>query len=227
MDDVYEYAQDPEWARFLPVPQPYLRSDAEEFVARQLAASWPDEPSWAIVLEGKVIGALNLHDLNSERRIVGLGYAVARARWSQGFATEAAKAAIAAAFRSLGLKRIWAMADVRNIASQRVMEKAGMTRKRLVQEDASSVGHPWTWCSTKSRARNGRRRERKHDRPFPKTLPPASFPYPPVASAEFSPFPYPPVASADFSSFPPPFRHSRESGNPEPRSRSPPLIWQH
>ena len=73
------------------VPQPYLRSDAEEFVARQLAASWPDEPSWAIVLEGKVIGALNLHDLNRERRIVGLGYAVARARWSQGFATKLSK----------------------------------------------------------------------------------------------------------------------------------------
>ena len=142
VDDVYEYAQDPEWGPFLPVPQPYLRSDAEEFVARQLAASWPDEPSWAIVLEGKVIGALNLHDLNRERRIVGLGYAVARARWSQGFATEAAKAAIAAAFRSLGLKRIWAMADVRNIASQRVMEKAEMTRKRLVQEDAPSGGPP-------------------------------------------------------------------------------------
>ena len=34
------------------------------------------------------------------------------------------------------------MADLRNIASQRVMEKAGMTRKRLVQEDASSVGPP-------------------------------------------------------------------------------------
>ena len=142
VDDVYEYAQDPEWARFLPVPQPYLRSDAEEFVARQLAASWPDEPSWAIVLEGKVIGALNLHDLNSERRTAALGYAVARARWSQGFATEAVKAVMPAAFTNLNLISVWAMADLRNIASQRVMEKAGMTRKRLVQEDASSVGPP-------------------------------------------------------------------------------------
>ena len=142
VDDVYEYAQDPEWARFLPVPQPYLRSDAEEFVARQLAASWPDEPSWAIVLEGKVIGALNLHDLNSERRTAALGYAVTRARWSQGFATEAVKAVMTAAFKDLNLKRVWAVADVRNIASQRVMEKAEMTHKRLVQEDASSVGPP-------------------------------------------------------------------------------------
>ena len=104
----------------------------------QLAATWSDEPSWAIVLKGKVIGGLNLHDLNHKRRTAALGYAVARARWSRGFATEAAEAVITTAFKHLGLKRIWAVADVRNIASQRVMEKAGMIRKRLVQEDAPS-----------------------------------------------------------------------------------------
>lgn len=134
-DDVYEYAHDPEWGRYLPVPKPYLRSDAEEFLARQLAAAWSDEPSWAIVIEATVIGALNLHDLNHERRTAALGYAVARARWSQGFATEGAKAVITAAFEDLSLKRIWAVAAARNIASQRVMEEAGMIRKRLVQED--------------------------------------------------------------------------------------------
>ncbi len=141
-DDVYEYAHDPEWGQYLPVPKPYLRSDAEEFLARQLAAAWSDEPSWAIVIEATVVGALNLHDLNHERRTAALGYAVARARWSQGFATEAAKAVITAAFEDLSLKRIWAVAAVRNVASQRVMEKAGMIRKRLVQEDAPSGNQP-------------------------------------------------------------------------------------
>ena len=142
VDDVYEYAQDPEWARYLPVPQPYLLSHAEEFVALQLAATWSDEPSWAIVLKGKVIGGLNLHDLNHKRRTAALGYAVARARWSQGFATEAVNAVMTAAFTNLNLKRISAMADVRNIASQRVMEKAGMIHKRVVQEDSPSKDEP-------------------------------------------------------------------------------------
>ena len=53
VDDVYDYAHDPEWGRFLPVPKPYLRSDAEEFIRTQLAKTWFDEPDWAMVFEGK------------------------------------------------------------------------------------------------------------------------------------------------------------------------------
>ena len=142
VDDVNEYAQDPEWGRFLPVPKPYLRSDAEEFVSRQLAKKWSEEPDWAMVFDGKVIGGVSLHDRDHERRTIELGYAVARAHWSRGFTTEAVEAVVAAAFTNLSLKSISAMADVRNSASWRVMEKAGMTRKRVVQEDAPSGGSP-------------------------------------------------------------------------------------
>ena len=142
VEDVYEYAQDSEWGRFLPVPKPYLRSDAEDFIRSQLAKTWSDEPDWAIVLEGKVIGGVSLHDRDRERRGVELGYAVARAHWSQGFATEAVEAVMAAAFTNLDLKRVSATADPRNTASWRVMQKAGMTRQRPAQEDAPSGDSP-------------------------------------------------------------------------------------
>lgn len=142
VDDVYDYAHDPEWGRFLPVPKPYLHSDAEDFLRRQLAKKWSEEPDWAVVFDGKVIGGVSLHDGDRERRTIELGYAVARAHWSQGFVTEAVKAVVAAAFRNLSLKTISAMADVRNTASWRVMEKAGMTRKRVVQEDSPSGSPP-------------------------------------------------------------------------------------
>lgn len=36
VDDVLSYATDPAWARYLPVPQPYTRADAEKFIAGQL-----------------------------------------------------------------------------------------------------------------------------------------------------------------------------------------------
>ena len=38
VDDVFEYARDPEWAQYLldRVPQPYTRRSAEEFIASQL-----------------------------------------------------------------------------------------------------------------------------------------------------------------------------------------------
>ena len=142
VDDIYDYAHDPEWGRFLPVPKPYLRSDAEEFLRRQLAKKWSEEPDWAMVFDGKVIGGVSLHDRDRERHTIELGYAVARGHWSRGFATEAVEAVVAAAFRNLSLKTISAMADVRNTASWRVMEKAGMTRKRVMQEDAPSGGPP-------------------------------------------------------------------------------------
>ena len=142
VDVVYQYAQDPEWARYLDVPQPYLRSDAEDFLGRQLAKSWSEEPDWAVVSDGKVIGGVSLHDRDRERRTVELGYAVARAHWSQGFATEAVKAVVTAVFRNLSFKTVSARADVRNIASWRVMEKVGMTRKPIVHEDSPSGGPP-------------------------------------------------------------------------------------
>ena len=54
VDDVFEYARDPEWAQYLldRVPQPYTRRNAEEFIARQMVASPDIQPSWAIVLDG-------------------------------------------------------------------------------------------------------------------------------------------------------------------------------
>ncbi|MCY4110286.1 MAG: GNAT family N-acetyltransferase [Chloroflexi bacterium] len=142
VDDVYDYAHDPEWGRFLPVPKPYLRSDAEEFLRRQLAKKWSEEPDWAVVFDGKVIGGVSLHDPDSEHRSIELGYAVARAHWSRGFTTEAVKAIVAAAFTYLDLKIVWASADVQNIASWRVMEKVGMTRQRVIQQASPSGGSP-------------------------------------------------------------------------------------
>ena len=45
VDDVLEYARDPEWAWSLPaVPQPYERRHAEEFVARTFLAPWDTRP---------------------------------------------------------------------------------------------------------------------------------------------------------------------------------------
>ena len=54
VDDLFEYARDPEWAQYLldRVPQPYTRRNAEEFIARQMVASPDIQPSWAIVLDG-------------------------------------------------------------------------------------------------------------------------------------------------------------------------------
>ena len=53
-------------------------------------------------------------------------YGVAPQYWNQGYATEIAKATIEYGFEQLGLDRILADADAANLASLRVMQKAGM-----------------------------------------------------------------------------------------------------
>ena len=135
VEDVLAFATDAEWARYLPVPQPYTRRDAEEFVAGQLLIEREKNPSWAIVCDGVVIGGINLR-LDVENHACELGYSVARKHWGQGLATEAARAVIDAAFQAdKTLHKVRAMADVRNGASQRVMAKVGMTREGVLRQN--------------------------------------------------------------------------------------------
>lgn len=136
VEDVLAYAQDPEWSRFLHlVPHPYSRGDAGQFIARQLLLDRAEHPSWAIELEGRAVGGLNLRFL-FERRIGELGYSIARPHWGRGYVPEAAKAVIDTAFLAFpDLIRIRAFADDRNVASQRVMEKLGMTKEGVLRQN--------------------------------------------------------------------------------------------
>ena len=138
VDDVFAYASDPEWGRHLPVPRPYTRHSAEEFVAGALRTDPGLRLEWAIVHEGRVSGAIELRLSDDRERLSGpgsaeIGYSIARGLWGRGLTTEAASAVVAYGFGKLGLARIWACADVRNVASWRVMEKLGMRREGVLR----------------------------------------------------------------------------------------------
>jgi ribosomal-protein-alanine N-acetyltransferase len=131
VEDALAYRNDAEFARFLPhVPQPFTRRDAEAFVATNMADSWETSPTFAVVLHGRLIGTVNL-EVNSETRNAMLGYALGRAFWGHGFATEAALAAMTWGTAAFGLVRVWASTDARHHRSQRVMEKLGMRREAV------------------------------------------------------------------------------------------------
>lgn len=55
-----------------------------------------------------------------------VGWAVGRAHWGHGVATEAARAAIADGFERIGLERVLSWTLPENVASRRVMEKCGL-----------------------------------------------------------------------------------------------------
>ncbi|HSM05450.1 MAG TPA: GNAT family N-acetyltransferase [Longimicrobiales bacterium] len=134
VDDVFAYARDPEWSRYLRMlPRPYELDDAERFVARQILVDRTVHPVWAIVLDDAVVGGINLR-FRFEHGLAEMGYALARAHWNRGLCSEAARAVVDAAFAAHhDLNRIQARADARNGASQRVMEKIGMTREGVLR----------------------------------------------------------------------------------------------
>lgn len=131
--DVCEYAADEEFSRFLPmVPLPYTIEDAEQFVSLCVSAPWGENPRFAIVIEGRVAGSVELR-VDRRHAIAEIGYALARPHWGKGYMTEAVGAVIAWAFGSFGIEKVWAVADVANVASTRVMEKVGMIREGTLQ----------------------------------------------------------------------------------------------
>ena len=75
---------------------------------------------------------------------VEVGWRLARSAWGKGYASEAARAAIADGFDRLGLDEIVSMTATTNVRSQRVMERLGMTRDEADDFDHPNVpvGHP-------------------------------------------------------------------------------------
>jgi RimJ/RimL family protein N-acetyltransferase len=132
-DDVADsraYRDDPEFARYLPhIPQPFTQKDAEEFVARNMEEPWETLPTFAVVLDGHVIGTVNF-EIDATTRVAMIGYALSRAHWGRGLATEAATAALAWVLSEHDLVEIWASTDADNRRSRRVMDKLGMTLER-------------------------------------------------------------------------------------------------
>ena len=61
---------------------------------------------------------------------VELGYRLRRTAWGKGYATEGSRALIRKGFSELGVRRVVAETMAVNIASRRVMEKAGLTLER-------------------------------------------------------------------------------------------------
>src|SRR5262245_37276321 len=140
VDAVLEYADDETWLRYLPIPTPYTRAAAERFLAAQALLDRNVNPSWAIEVEGRASGGINIR-LQIDNRVAEIGYAVARRLWGKGFATEAARLVISAAFTAYAmLNKVRARADARNLASIRVMEKLGFTREALIREERLARG---------------------------------------------------------------------------------------
>jgi [ribosomal protein S5]-alanine N-acetyltransferase len=111
------------------IPHPYPAGAAEQFIACA-RAEWEkgEQYVFAITLRGggELCGCIGLKvALRHER--AELGYWIGVPFWKKGYCTEAARAVVRFAFENLKLNCVNAHHFVRNAASGRVLQKAGMS----------------------------------------------------------------------------------------------------
>jgi RimJ/RimL family protein N-acetyltransferase len=104
---------------------------------------------WAIEVRGRAdfVGFVGLHEVQFEAHFtpaVEVGWRLAAAHWHRGYATEAARAAVAFGFDQVRLPEIVSFTNVANLRSQAVMERIGMVRDPLGDFEHPRVpnGHP-------------------------------------------------------------------------------------
>jgi ribosomal-protein-alanine N-acetyltransferase len=83
----------------------------------------------------KVIGEIVLYDFQLKKQ-ADIGYRINKGYWGQGFAPEAGKAVMKAAFERLDLVRLQLRCFTKNIGSVRVAEKLGFTQEGLIRQGA-------------------------------------------------------------------------------------------
>jgi RimJ/RimL family protein N-acetyltransferase len=130
---------------FLAGPRP--REASAEMIARLQAGI--DERGWglwAVDVGGRCIGFTGITYPRFESHFtpcVEIGWRLARESWGHGYATEAARVALAFGFAVLHLAEIVAFTAVGNARSRRVMERIGMNHDPADDFDHPQLpGHP-------------------------------------------------------------------------------------
>jgi ribosomal-protein-alanine N-acetyltransferase len=89
---------------------------------------WAEKSNFVFVIldltDSRTFGTISLRSV--QKRETQFGYVLARSQWGNGYVSEALTCLVDWSLRQPGILRASAFCDVENIASARVMEKAGM-----------------------------------------------------------------------------------------------------
>lgn len=91
------------------------------------------------VSDGAQVGVLSLFDgVDGPSQSIFIGYTLFNQYWGNGYATEAVRAGLSIAFEKLNMHRVEALVELDNLASIRVVERAGFrkegtSRRRIFQ----------------------------------------------------------------------------------------------
>ena len=146
VDAIHAYASREDVCRYIPWT-PRTREDVVAWLPRRTSTTLKpgSGASLAITLvtTGELVGDVILMGHGEDERTAEVGYVVNPAYAGQGYATEAARAVVDAAFTHLGLHRVVARIDQRNPASGAVLRRLGMRQEAVLVENEWFKGE-WT-----------------------------------------------------------------------------------
>jgi RimJ/RimL family protein N-acetyltransferase len=134
IEPIYLACQDPTISAFTRVPSPYDREMAEEFV-RGCDLSYRNHQGIVFAIEkgGEFAGTIGLHGIQLTDHCAEVGYWMEKSYRGTGLCTAALQSLLDFSINIMEFRRIEGLADIKNIASQRVMERAGMVRDALLR----------------------------------------------------------------------------------------------
>jgi ribosomal-protein-alanine N-acetyltransferase len=119
-------------------PNPYTRADADAWIEK--TSTEHADTVFAIVVDGKAVGGIGFHRGTDVQRLTAtIGYWLGEPYWGRGITSEALRAVTEYAFANFDFERLEAYVFEWNLASTRVLEKAGYMqearlRKRVTKE---------------------------------------------------------------------------------------------
>lgn len=117
--------------------RPHTSVEETRRILSYWVSNYPDPKFyiWGIQLAtGRLIGTISIHSISDSFERGEVGYALAKAYWGKGYASEALQAILNHAFSTIGFNRIEAHHSIENPASGRVMEKCGMQKEGLLRQ---------------------------------------------------------------------------------------------
>ncbi len=135
LESLVRFADNYNIARYLTngFPHPYTRENGRAFIAM----ATKDNPVhiFAIDINGEASGGIGVHpQADIYCKNAELGYWLAEPFWGRGIVTRAVRQMVDFAFQTYDITRLFARPYGSNIASQKVLEKAGFTLEARLEK---------------------------------------------------------------------------------------------
>jgi RimJ/RimL family protein N-acetyltransferase len=120
-------------------PHPYTRRDGQRFLRTMLESD--PETAFAIIVNDEAVGGIGFVLLQDVERVSAeIGYWLGEPLWGRGITSEALIAVTNYAVEKHGLTRLFAVPFAHNVASCRVLEKAGYAVEGRLRRSAIKDG---------------------------------------------------------------------------------------